>query len=212
MPLLYKQPIPCNAKEREEEEEKDDFWELVLHSLRNQEVEKKELGAGLEDLGVAGVDFSDSHLWEVMERGDEGAMVVGSNVERVKRRRVMKKIKAQMEMVDCALVKMLELWVLVVDFKEEGEEEEENRFFLLLIMGSSSGKKTRRKPIPQLSLPLLGLAESETPIASISLNLARSLSTSLPFPLLSFASLYTPATAPIPFSFLFISIIENLRG
>lgn len=171
MPLLYKQPIPCNAKEKEEEEE-DDFWELVLHSLRNQEVENKELGAGLEDLGVAGVDFSDSHLWEVMERGDEGAMVVGSNVERVKRRRVMKKIKAQMEMVDCALVKMLEVWVLVVDFKEE--EEEENRFFLLLIMGSSSGKKTRRKPIPQLSLPLLGLAESETPISSISLNLALS--------------------------------------
>ncbi|KAJ9695859.1 hypothetical protein PVL29_011035 [Vitis rotundifolia] len=49
-----------------------------------------------------------------MEWGEEAAMVVGSNVERVKRRRVMKTIKAQMEMVDCALVKMLELWVLVI--------------------------------------------------------------------------------------------------
>ena len=105
MPLLYKQPIPCKAKEK-------DFCELVLHSFRNQEVEKKGLRAGLDDLGVGlslpAVDFSDSHLREAMERGEEAAMVVGSNVERVKRRRVMKKIKAQMEMVDCALEKMLE--------------------------------------------------------------------------------------------------------
>ena len=105
-------------------------------------------------LSLLAVDFSDSHLREAMEWGEEAAMVVGSNVERVKRRRVMKTIKAQMEMVDCALVKMLELWILVVDFKEEEEEEEEEekRFFFLLIMGSSSGKKTRRKLIPQLSL------------------------------------------------------------
>ena len=155
MPLLYKQPIPCNAKE-------DDFCELLLHSFRNQVVENKELRVGLEVLGVAlsllAVDFSDSHLREAMEWGEEAAMVVGSNVERVKRRRVMKTIKAQMEMVDCALVKMLELWILVVDFKEE--EEEEKRFFFLLIMGSSSGKKTRRKPIPQPSLLLLALAET----------------------------------------------------
>lgn len=159
MPLLYKQPIPCNAKE-------DDFCELLLHSFRNQVVENKELRVGLEVLGVAlsllAVDFSDSHLREAMEWGEEAAMVVGSNVERVKRRRVMKTIKAQMEMVDCALVKMLELWILVVDFKEEEEEEEEEekRFFFLLIMGSSSGKKTRRKPIPQPSLLLLALAET----------------------------------------------------
>lgn len=76
-------------------------------------------------LSLLAVDFSDSHLREAMEWDEEAAMVVGSNVERVKRRRVMKTIKAQMEMVDCALVKMLELWILVVDFKEEEEEEEE---------------------------------------------------------------------------------------
>ncbi|KAJ9678892.1 hypothetical protein PVL29_020940 [Vitis rotundifolia] len=84
--------MPCNAKE-------DDFCELVL-------------GVALSLLAV---DFCDSHLRKVMKWGEEAAMVVGSNMERVKRR-VIKMIQAQMEMVDCALVKMLKLWVLMILF------------------------------------------------------------------------------------------------
>ncbi|KAJ9678251.1 hypothetical protein PVL29_022986 [Vitis rotundifolia] len=121
--------MSCNAKE-------DDFCELLLHSFPNQVVENKELRVGLEILGMAlsllVVDFCDSHLREAMKWGEEAAMVVGSNMERVKRRRVIKTIKAQMEMMDCALVKMLKLKrteeiLLVVDngvvFREEDQKK-----------------------------------------------------------------------------------------
>ena len=94
----------------------------------------------------------------------------------------------------------------MVDFKqeeeEEEEEEEEKRFFFLLRMGTSSGKKTRRKPIPQLSLLLLALAE--TPIY---------LSFDISLCLVPFAStLSFNSTAPIPFSpFAFLPINHHIK-
>jgi len=103
---------------------------------------------------------------------------VGSKVERVKRRRVMKRKRAQMDMVDWALeiIALEVLLLLMLDLINEGEEaeeeeedvgggggggdeegeeeEEEEKRVILSTMGwlSSWGKKTRSKPMPQFSL------------------------------------------------------------
>lgn len=111
-------------------------------------------------------------------------------MERVKTRRVMKRKRAQMEIVDWALeIIALEvvLLLLLLDFNEEeegeeeidsgggedeegdGEEEEEGEKSLFLsTMGwlSSSGKKTRSKP---MLLFVLALAFGEIPIFVFSL-------------------------------------------
>lgn len=107
--------------------------------------------------------------------------MVGSKVERVKRRRVRKRKRAQIEMVDWALVRigLFEL-VLLMFFEEliqfevdgeddEGEEEEEDKGMVVAAVAAeelSSGKKTRRKPMPQLSL-LLALDFAVIPISSL---------------------------------------------
>jgi hypothetical protein len=117
---------------------------------------------------------------------------VGSKVERVKRRRVMNRKRAQMEMVDWALeIIALEvvLLLLLLDFNEEGEEEidggcgededgeeeeeeeeEGEKSLFLSTMGwlSSFGKKTRSKP---MLLFVLALAFGESPIFVFSLLL-----------------------------------------
>lgn len=115
-------------------------------------------------------------------------VVVGSKVDRVKRRRVMKMRRAQMEMVDWALeMRRLEgvrLRVLLMiglkqledeedDDEDDVVEEEEKRsvFFLLISMDSSSGKSTRRKPIPQPSLLPLAFAVNNLMPPSLSLSL-----------------------------------------
>ncbi|PON38864.1 hypothetical protein PanWU01x14_309530, partial [Parasponia andersonii] len=107
--------------------------------------------------------------------------LLGSKVERVKRRRVMKTRRAQIEMVDWALVRrrfelvrlITELGIVVVEVvglvvlvvEEFGEEEgEEKSLFLSTMAELSSGKKTRRRPIPQLSLELLALIAAVKPI------------------------------------------------
>lgn len=93
----------------------------------------------------------------------------GSKVERVKRRRVRKTKRAQIEIVDCAFVNKTLEFVLLID----GIERLLLVVLLLLtillllevlfvlpvlpLLLPSSGKKTRRKPMPQFSLLLLSL-------------------------------------------------------
>lgn len=88
---------------------------------------------------------------------------MGSKVERVKRRRVMKTKRAQMEIVDWAfdrrrLLELVRLKIVHVfddDEEEEGdgeEDDEEEKSLLLLstmVVPLSYGKKTRSKPIPK---------------------------------------------------------------
>lgn len=91
----------------------------------------------------------------------------GSKVERVKRRRVRKTERAQIEIVDCAFVNKTLEFVLLIDGIK--------RLLLVVLLLSttlllmeilfvppvlplllpSSGKNTRRKPVPQFSLLLL---------------------------------------------------------
>lgn len=121
-------------------------------------------------------------IWVFWERnlleGDRptgrGLAAEGSKVERVKRRRVRKTRRAQMEIVDWALerIRLLELVLLktvhvleeeeeegVEDDGEEVEEEEKSLVVLsrmaVVVPPLSSGKNTRSKPIPQFSLLLL---------------------------------------------------------
>lgn len=108
---------------------------------------------------------------------------MGSKVERVKRRREKKTRRAQMEMVDWALLRS---WAELVRLRRvlngDGNEEdgEENIVFFLeirlLLLGSScsSGKKTKKIPIPQPSVLLLlflGFAVNAIPLFGSSLYL-----------------------------------------
>jgi hypothetical protein len=78
----------------------------------------------------------------------------------------MKTSRAQIEMVDWAFVRRrLELLLLITEaeIEEFGEEEEEElkSMFFSTMAELSSGKKTRRRPIPQLSLELFVLEEEK---------------------------------------------------
>lgn len=113
----------------------------------------------------------------------------GSKVERVKRRRVRKTERAQIEIVDCAFVNKTLEFVLLIDGIK--------RLLLVVLLLSttllllevlfvlpllplllpSSGKNTRRKPVPQFSLLLLlfGLSFA-VKVKPISLSFSFSLS------------------------------------
>lgn len=88
----------------------------------------------------------------------------GSKVERVKRRRVRKTERAQIEIVDCAFVnKTLEFVLLIDGIKRlllvvlllSTTLLLLEVLFVLPLLLPSSGKNTRRKPVPQFSLLLL---------------------------------------------------------
>lgn len=88
---------------------------------------------------------------------ERGLWCVGSNVESVKRRRVVKRRRKHIEIVDWALERRALLELELILFKECGEGEEDTRLGLVLLVAMvgvvllfSSGKKTRRKPITLL--------------------------------------------------------------
>lgn len=111
---------------------------------------------------------------------------LGSNVERVKRRRVRKMRRAQMEIVDWALER---IWLEFVRLRSVLTVVIVLVLFLLLLLmllflllimaacsSSSSGKNTKKKPIPQPSVLFLPFAinpisHTNTHRGSLSLSL-----------------------------------------
>lgn len=124
-----------------------------------------------------------SLLGELSERNLRGVLtavvglgMVGSKVERVKRRSVRKSRRTQIEMVDCVFVRMgllelvLLMSLLILVGIEVGLALSTMAVEVVVVVEEeaaelSSGKKTKNNPMPQFSLLLLALDLAVIPIS-----------------------------------------------